>query len=330
MALARRRSSSPSASRRSRAYSRIVASIAKRGSPLAPSCRRDEALVAQRAEPVERRQPRPRRRPGTRPRPRRARAADEHAEPPEQRLLRGRRAGRSSRRSCRAASAGAPAGRARRRSGACRPRRGGRSIASGVRTFARAAASSIASGRPSRRAQISATAAAFSSVSAKSGRRPAPARRTARPRRWQQARGGDAAVRRGQRERRDGELVLAGDPQRLAARRPAPSPAAAARRSSATDAAAARTCSKLSSTSSSCLSRRWSREGSRRRDSPGATCTSRTSAIALGTRSGSDSGARSTKYTPPAKSSRCSDATSIASRVLPVPPGPISVTTRTS
>ena len=82
----------------------------------------------------------------------------------------GDRAGRSSRRWLRAASAAAPAGRASPTPG----RRAGRSrrprIASGGRSLTRAAASSIASGMPWSRAQIPATAGAFSFVTRKSGR----------------------------------------------------------------------------------------------------------------------------------------------------------------
>ena len=66
-------------------------------------------------------------------------------------------AGRSSSRSLRAASAGGPGGRGgrwRERAGAARAGRG----SLGLRIFTRAAASSMASGRPSRRRQISAMA----------------------------------------------------------------------------------------------------------------------------------------------------------------------------
>ena len=81
----------------------------------------------------------------------------------------------------------------------------------------RAAASSMASGSPSSRRQISATAGAFSSVSAKSAGPPAPARRTARrPRsaaRADKADGGPGLGRVRQRQRRDRQLVLATDPR---------------------------------------------------------------------------------------------------------------------
>ena len=82
----------------------------------------------------------------------------------------------------------------------------------------RAAASSIASGSPSRRRQISATAAALASVSAKLGRD--------RPRSFDEERhrgsrgdrrGRRRAARIGQRQRRHRELVLDADAQRGAA-----------------------------------------------------------------------------------------------------------------
>ena len=89
--------------------------------------------------------------------------------------------------------------------------------ASGENRFRRAVASSIASGSPSSRRQISATAAALSSVSRKS-------ERTARARstnswiasNWLSS---DAFVvgwpMRGQRQRRHRDDVLAADPERL-------------------------------------------------------------------------------------------------------------------
>ena len=87
---------------------------------------------------------------------------------------------------------------------------------------------------------------------------------------------------------------------------------------------AARTCSKLSSRISICLARRAA--ASR----PGRGVASRSStpsrwAMAVSTSPGSRSGARSTKTTPSAKSAVSCSATSIASRVLPTPPGPVSV-----
>ena len=97
-------------------------------------------------------------------------AADEHGQPATGAAARPRRAGRSSRRSRRAASAGARAGRASPAASTpswCSRRS---RIASGDRSLIRAAASSIASGIPWSRAQIAATAGAFSFVTSKSGR----------------------------------------------------------------------------------------------------------------------------------------------------------------
>ena len=96
-------------------------------------------------------------------------AAREDAEPREQQPARTARAGCSSSRSrrgacrCRAGRSWAPPVRRSSRFSS-RPR-----IACGESSFTRAAASSIASGSPSSRRQIPATAAAFSSVSSKSG-----------------------------------------------------------------------------------------------------------------------------------------------------------------
>ena len=102
-------------------------------------------------------------------------------------------------------------------------------------------------------------------------------------------------------------------------------------RSSATNPAADVTCSKLSRTNSRSRSRSVSNRRSTSCPVPMST-TPIDRAIVAGTRSGSLTGARSTKSTPslnpgPACSSR---AISIASRVLPMPPGPSSDTSRTS
>ena len=111
-------------------------------------------------------------------------------------------------------------------------------------------ARSPAAARPAA-AQISATAGAFSSVSAKSGldRRP-PARRTARrPRTATSASGASARASVGQRQRRDGVLVLAAQLQRLPAGHQHLQRPGRRASSSATTGAAGRTCSKLSSSS---------------------------------------------------------------------------------
>ena len=61
---------------------------------------------------------------------------------------------------------------------------------------------------------------------------------------------------------------------------------------------------------------------------PGASRTPSAWAIAGRTRAGSRSGARSTKTTPSGNAGAAARAASIASRVLPTPPGPVSVTRR--
>ena len=95
-----------------------------------------------------------------------ARIEGEHGE----HVPRGRveEAGRSSRRSP-GATAGARGGRARSASGARAPRRARRAVPSTPSTRTRAAASSIARGSPSRRRVMRATLSAFSAVSSNSG-----------------------------------------------------------------------------------------------------------------------------------------------------------------
>ena len=151
-----------------------------------------QALLDQRLDAVQDHQVERRQRDGRRARARRLagadrlgglqRAAPEDGQPPEQRLLVRRPAGRSSRRWRRAGSAGGPAGRARRRSGA----------AAGA-PAAGAAPAAAAPGRGRRPARSPAAArpaagrsrprpAAFSSVEREVRRgRPAPGRRTGGP-----------------------------------------------------------------------------------------------------------------------------------------------------
>ena len=167
---ARRSSRSPSAASCSRPYSRIVASIAKRGSSSAGWSAAHEALVGQRRQSVENVRAQLGGGSADRLGLRQVRAAGEDRRSARTCAGRARRAGRSSSRSRRAASAGAsgrsrapPVSRRRRWSSRAR-------IAATGRSRTRAAASSMASGRPSRRRTISATiAGAFSSVSAKLG-----------------------------------------------------------------------------------------------------------------------------------------------------------------
>ena len=100
-------------------------------------------------------------------------------------------------------------------------------------------------------------------------------------------------------------------------------------RSSTIPTAAGVTCSKLSSTSRSCRSRSCASSASSGRASlVAATPTAR--ATAAKASSTSRSALRSTKNTPSANCGTSSAAARIASRVLPVPPGPVRVMSRTS
>ncbi len=65
-------------------------------------------------------------------------------------------------------------------------------------------------------------------------------------------------------------------------------------------------------------------------ETPGCWRIPRTEATAWGTRSGSESGASSTSHTPSSYSSTNAEATARARRVLPEPPGPVSVSKRAS
>ena len=205
------------------------------------------------------------------------------------------------------------------------------SSACGESSLIRAAASSIASGSPSRRTQISATAGAFSLVTAKSGLiavRPLDEQRDRRVlRRARRAVGSRCRI--GQRQRRDRELVLAAE---LAAA-PGWSPAPSARRSlraarprPARPPGPARSCR----APAAAAGRAGSPSGCpgaaarRPRGSPAPGRWSRAPAP------GSLIGASATKNTPSANWSSSSAATWRPRRVLPVPPGPVSVTSRTS
>ena len=88
-------------------------------------------------------------------------------------------------------------------------------------------------------------------------------------------------------------------------------------------------CSRLSSTSNTSRSARCRRRPLAR-SRPGASRTLSTPAIAEVTSVGSVSGLRSTKNTPSGNRSSCLEAVSSASLVFPVPPGPVSVSSRVS
>jgi hypothetical protein len=91
---------------------------------------------------------------------------------------------------------------------------------------------------------------------------------------------------------------------------------------------ASRRCSKLSRISSTRRSRRKSPNVSAAVRLP-VSRTARTRAIVAAIRAGSRTAASGTNQTPSRKSAATSSATRTASRVLPTPPGPVSVTRRT-
>ncbi len=91
-----------------------------------------------------------------------------------------------------------------------------------------------------------------------------------------------------------------------------------------TCAVTSRTCSMLSRMSSACLSARWLTISAWASESADVR-TPRVPAMAAGTRPPSFSTARSTNHTPSGQASSERSPCSVASRVLPTPPGPTSV-----
>ena len=184
----------------------------------------------------------------------------------------------------------------------------------------------MARGSPSRRAVISATAGAFPSVTRNPGRT-ASARsvksRTAsnRPRvRTSGSRSGSGGSSGGTSHscspRTDSTILEVTSTLSFGAE---------VRRSSITGACSA-TCSKLSTTSRSSRSRRWSLTPSRM-GRPGTSGTPSARAMAAGTSAGSVTVERSTKKAPSRNSVSASPATWRASRDFPVPPAPVRVRT---
>ena len=194
----------------------------------------------------------------------------------------------------------------------------------------RAAASSMASGSPSRRAQISAMAAALSAVSAKAGCR-ATAWRTnsATAGLRASASSGGSRAMSGTGSGRTG-MHCSPDTCRTAWLVTSSVSAVVDSIRSTSSGAAASSCSKLSRTSSvrsRIVARTWARRASATeprsmRDSPSAW------ASVGATSAASASEPRLTNDTPPGKSAAASAATCSARRVLPLPPGPASVNTR--
>jgi hypothetical protein len=105
-------------------------------------------------------------------------------------------------------------------------------------------------------------------------------------------------------------------------------PGQARRRTSARGAHPSSTCSQLSRTTSVSLGPRYSTSSSAL-VRPGDSATPRAEATLLGTRSASESDARSTHGTPSPKDPPMSSATLRASRVFPEPPAPTRVRRRT-
>ena len=197
------------------------------------------------------------------------------------------------------------------------------SSARGDSSLIRAAASSMASGRPSSRRQISATSWAFSLVSSKPG---ASARARAANKRTEAACAGSREPRggTGSAGTTNSYSPLSRSTVRLATRTTSPGAAAS---SSATTGAPSMTCSKLSRTSKSRLVRRYDITSPASR-SPEVFSPS-PAAIAAGTRSAVRTGARSTNRTPSANWGASRPAAATARRVFPTPPGPVRVIRRT-
>ena len=221
-------------------------------------------------------------------------------------LLGGPRAGRSSSRASPAASAGARAGRARRR----QERRGAvEALQDRLEREQRACGQRRARSR-----------AAVRRVACRSRRRAARVAVGAKRRVDRRgARATKSSTASASGERRHGVLVLAGEPQRRAARREHAQPGARLRAARATTVHLGATCSKLSMTSSDCARR----------------CSATPRAIARlvdAERAGRSGGQMSSASTTAREvdengavaqlGPRATSAAASASRVLPVPPGP--------
>ena len=200
------------------------------------------------------------------------------------------------------------------------------SSAAGGKTLIRAAASSIASGSPSTRLTMSATAGSVSAVRRKSGLM-ACARsvksRTAPDIPASSIRGRGACS--GSGATGNSRSPESRSPIRLVIRSVTPGQAS---RRSRSRGPAVTTCSKLSRTRSRRLSARTSIRRSRSDSVPMSRSPSAPAMVSR-TRLGLAIGARLTKATPSGKSSTTSVAAAIARRVLPTPPGPVKVSRRT-
>ena len=184
----------------------------------------------------------------------------------------------------------------------------------GASARVRAAASSIASGSPSRRRQIERAAAASSSRRLKRGR-------ARRARSVKSSRASSSVS--------GGTVQVTSPPTPSGSRLVATtfSAPAALNNPAVTSAAVSTTCSQLSSTSSA-----W-RPDSRRPTAsakvpPRGSLTPSVTATWSQTNSLPDRGEKSTNQIPSGKSSATAEANRSARRVLPAPPGPVSVSSR--
>ncbi len=204
-----------------------------------------------------------------------------------------------------------------------------RKSASGLNSRVRAAANSIASGRPSRRRQISTTAVAFAAVRAKSWRA-APARST------NSATAGDEAISSSGTVAGFGGSGSGGtgyarsarncNTVRLVARIATPGQRAS---SSSRSRAASTTCSRLSRMSSQRPSPKRSTTASSGESVPTRSApTARP--MPASTCSGSVNSASGTNTVPASNRSRSRSPAANANRVLPIPPDPVNVTSETS
>src|SRR5215469_3361682 len=204
------------------------------------------------------------------------------------------------------------------------------SICSADSTGSRAAASSMASGMPSSRRQILATAAAFASVTANPGTTCAARsanKLTAGNRASSATLSGRPACGAG-----SGGTASTVSPSMVSASRlvaSTRSPPAARSSWSASSAAASTRCSQLSSTSSSCRPARYSASAVAGAY-PARSCSPSVPATAWATSAWSRSWSSWTSHTPSRNARASPAAARSASRVLPTPPAPVSVTSRES
>ena len=189
----------------------------------------------------------------------------------------------------------------------------------------RAAASSIASGRPSRRTQISVTVRAFSCVSAKAGRT-ALARRTKSATAPKFSNSSSEIVRpiSGTESGRSGYSCSAPTRSRSRLVTSNVSPGQIVR-ISASSGPAPITCSRLSSASTITRSCRAAPRWAMGARSP-ASCNPSARAISGSTRAGSRTETREMNPAPSENLGSSSDRICRARRVLPTPPGPVMVT----